>query len=224
VLGDKCTSTMRQPGYDVEWRGQGSEPVRIGSHRFTPEACGDVTEADYARFQHTIQEFDVVGTTEQFDSFLLLLAHSTGLQHLQYVRSNEGSHDRNRDALPEAVTAAIDFSTHYDRRAYDLVEARHAELVKNIGGAGFTSKVKAFQDATKVRGGKKFVGGLPAHSPFKWVDREAAGAAGIEPVVPGCFTEPTGGGQAVAYINFNPVTLVDKDSALACVKGCNLDA
>ena len=118
VLGDKCTSTMRQAGYDVEWRG--GEPIRVAPHVF-PAECA-VTEDDYARFQRTIQEFDVVGTTEQFDSFLLLLAAKTGLQHLQYVRSNTGSHDRNRKSLPESVSEAIDASTEYDRRAYELVE------------------------------------------------------------------------------------------------------
>ena len=64
-----------------------------------------------------------------------------------------------------------------------------------------------------AEGGKKFIGGLPAESPFKWVDKKKAEAAGIEPVVPGCFTEPTGGGQAVAYIYFDPVTLVKKAGA-----------
>lgn len=220
VLGDKCTSTMRQAGYEIEWKG--GEPARVGPHQF-PEECA-VTEEDYARFQRMIQEFDVVGTTEQFDSFLLLLAAKTGLQNLQYVRSNTGSHDRNRDALPESVSSAIDAATEYDRRAYELVEERHAELVKAVGGAGFEAKVHAFQAATTSRGGKKFIGGLPAQSPFKWVDKKIAEAAGIEAAVPGSFTEPTGGGQAVAYIYFDPVTLVKQDTAPSCVKGCNLDA
>lgn len=35
-------------------------------------------------------------------------APTAGLQHLQYVRSNTGSHDRDRDALPESVSSAID--------------------------------------------------------------------------------------------------------------------
>lgn len=220
VLGNKCTSAMRQPGYDVEWRG--GEPVRLGQHAF-PAECA-VREEDYARFERTIREFDVVGTTEQFDSFLLLLAHKTGLQHLQYVRSNEGKHDRGRDSVPESTMAAIDAATAYDSRAYELVEERHAELVRAMGGAGFEAKVRAFQAATTIRGGKKFVGGLPATSPFKWVDKKAAEAAGAAPVVPGCFTEPTGGGQAIAYIIFDPVVLVKRDASLSCVKGCNMDA
>lgn len=111
-----------------------------------------------------------------------------------------------------------------DRRAYELVEERHAELVKAMGGAGFEAKVKAFQAATRSMSGKKFIGGVPKESPFKWVDKKAADAAGIEPVVPGCFTEPTGGGQAVAYIYFDPVTLVNKNTSPSCIKGCNLDA
>ena len=41
---------------------------------------------------------------------------------------------------------------------------------------------------------------------------------------PSCFTEPTGGGQAIAYIVHDPVRLVRAEKTNArCVKGCNLD-
>ena len=70
LLGDKCTTSMRQPGYDVEWRD--GAPARLGLHQFPPECR--VTQEDYGKFERMIQEFDVVGSTEQFDSFLLLLA------------------------------------------------------------------------------------------------------------------------------------------------------
>ena len=50
----------------------------------------------------------------------------------------------------------------------------------------------------------------------------------MKPVVPKSFTDETGGGQAVAYIVFDPVTLVHRDDAeksgAACVKGCTFDA
>jgi hypothetical protein len=50
----------------------------------------------------------------------------------------------------------------------------------------------------------------------------------LKPVVPSSFTDETGGGQAVAYIVFDPVTLVHRadaeKSGAACVKGCTFDA
>ena len=50
----------------------------------------------------------------------------------------------------------------------------------------------------------------------------------MSPVVPSSFTDETGGGQAVAYIVFDPVTLTARDDAervgAACVKGCTFDA
>ena len=44
-------------------------------------------------------------------------------------------------------------------RAYELVEERHAELVKAMGGRGFEAKVDEFKEASKSVAGKKFIGG-----------------------------------------------------------------
>jgi hypothetical protein len=67
------------------------------------------------------------------------------------------------------------------------------------------------------------VGGRPAKSPYKWVDEAEAARAGVQRVVPGCFTEERGGGQATAYIYFQPVMLVPKAAAPRCIKGCTFD-
>ena len=106
------------------------------------------------------------------------------------------------------------------------------EINRNaIGGAeGFEERLNAFESKTAVLGGTTFVGGVPKRSPYVWVKSAEVKASGgvLKPVVPESFTDETGGGQAVAYIVFDPVTLVRRDDAeksgAACVKGCTFDA
>jgi hypothetical protein len=77
---------------------------------------------------------------------------------------------------------------------------------------------------SEERGGRVFVGGVPARSPYKWVRESEAKAAGTTRVTPAAFTDEAGGGQAIAYIVMDPVMLVDASAPHQCVKGCNLDA
>ena len=79
------------------------------------------------------------------------------------------------------------------------------------------------QESTNSHGGTKFIGGKPPTSLYKWVDKAEAERAGVKVEVPDFFTEPTGGGQAVAYIYFHPVSLVAHSSSLRCIKGCTFD-
>ena len=66
--------------------------------------------------------------------------------------------------------------------------------------------------------------GLHRRAPTHLLGRKAAAEKlGLAPHVPGCFTEPTGGGQATAYIYFEPVMLVKREAQPSCIKGCNLD-
>jgi hypothetical protein len=58
---------------------------------------------------------------------------------------------------------------------------------------------------------------------YKWVDEAEARRVGIKRIEPAFFTEPTGGGQATAYIYFNPVMLVPHSNHLKCIKGCTFD-
>ena len=69
-------------------------------------------------------------------------------------------------------------------------------------------------------------GGASPASPFRWILKSDADREGsFDPAdAPSCFTEPTGGGQALAYIVHDPVRLVRAEKTNArCVKGCNLD-
>ena len=247
LLGDKCTGQMRQPGYDVEWVASstggiadvaGSDPSsaelavsidgktlgRVGVHPQAPECHAKVTDDDWQRFENLVEEFDVVGVTERFDEFLLLLARRVGLAHPQYVRSNAGKHERDRSKMSAKTTAVIDAATTMDRAAHELAGTIQSRLVAAAGGDAFDRHVKKFQAQSEERGGRVFVGGVPARSPYKWVRESEAKAAGTTRVTPAAFTDDTGGGQAIAYIVMDPVMLVDASAPHQCVKGCNLDA
>ena len=251
LLGDKCTGQMRQPGYDVEWvdanavdaktvdaEVASSDPAvaelavkidgkalrRVGVHPQAPECHAKVTDDDWTRFEKLIDEFDVVGVTERFDEFLTLLARRIGLAHPEYVRSNAGKHERDRGKMSAKVTAVIDAATTMDRAAHELAKTIQSRLVAAAGGDAFVRHVKKFVAQSEERGGRVFVGGVPARSPYKWVRESEAKAAGTTRVTPAAFTDEAGGGQAIAYIVMDPVMLVDASAPHQCVKGCNLDA
>jgi hypothetical protein len=219
--------------------------VRTGNHSFDENACPyEVGEHDFARFEALLERIDVVGVTERFDAFLLRLGETTGLRRLEYVKSNvkapaahpkpssnesnEPSSETEREARVVADIARWDAKAHaLARRRLDADVARDAAG----GAAGFARRLAAFEARTVVTSdGKTFVGGVPPRSPYVWVksdDVKASGGA-LSPVVPSSFTDETGGGQAVAYIVFDPVTLTSRDDAervgAACVKGCTFDA
>ena len=246
VLGDKCVAQMRQPPFDAKLDSNGVW-VRTGNHSFDENACPyEVGERDFARFEALLERIDVVGVTERFDAFLLRLGETTGLRRLEYVKSNvkapaahpkpssnepssnEPSSETEREARVVADIARWDAKAHaLARQRLDADVARDA-----AGGAtGFARRLAAFEARTVVTSdGKTFVGGVPPRSPYVWVksdDVKASGGA-LSPVVPSSFTDETGGGQAVAYIVFDPVTLTSRDDAervgAACVKGCTFDA
>ena len=98
---------------------------------------------------------------------------------------------------------------------------------RRFGGVGGVAAAKreaeAFRAATKEAGGARYAGGFPPKSPHKWIAAADADRVGATRVVPGCFTDETGGGQATAYIFFDPVVLVDAETDATCVKGCTMD-
>ena len=118
------------------------------------------------------------GVTERFDEFLLLLARRVGLAPPQYVRSNAGKHERDRSKMSAKTTAVIDAATTMDRAAHELAKTIQSRLVAAAGGDAFDRHVKKFQAQSEERGGRVFVGGVPARSPYKWVRESEAKAAG----------------------------------------------
>ena len=234
MLGDKCTPQMRQPGYDVVWPSGEAAPSRVGARELDAE-CARVSPEDFDRFEATMRSFDVVGVTERFDEFLLALRDVAGVRHVEYVKSNEGSSGsgsgsspRRLEDLPAEIADAVRSSTTMDRKAHELasrlMDERAERRFAGVGGvAAAKREAEAFRAATKEAGGRRFVGGFPPRSLHKWVAAADAERVGAKRVVPGCFTEETGGGQATAYIFFDPVALVDAQTDAKCVKGCNLD-
>ena len=117
----------------------------------------------------------------------------------------------------------VEQATTFDKRAYELAKRLQREQVEKLYGSWATLDekfVKPFQSKTEG----EFVGGKPPKSLYKWVKTSEAMAVDAAPVVPDCWTDDTGGGQATAYIVFEPVAMVDKDVNLHCVKGCNFDS
>ena len=241
VLGDKCVAQMRQPPFDAERDANGSW-TRTGNHSFDVNACPyEVGEIDFARFETLLERIDVVGVTERFDAFLLRLGETIGLRRLEYVKSNvrkapESAHPNDASSIqPSSIETVIRNIARWDLKAHALARQRlDADVARDTsrgGAAGFARRLAAFEARTVVTSdGKTFVGGVPPRSPYVWVksgDVKASGGA-LSPVVPSSFTDETGGGQAVAYIVFDPVTLTSRDDAervgAACVKGCTFDA
>ena len=246
VLGDKCVAQMRQPPFDAELATNGTTWVRTGDHSFDRETCPyEVNEHDFARFESLLERVDVVGVTERFDAFLLRLGETVGLRRLEYVKSNvKASSRRPNSSEPseleknktetERTRRVVADIARWDARAHALARQRlDADISRDAAGgaAGFERRLAAFEARTVVTSdGKTFVGGVPPRSPYVWVksgDVKDSGGA-LSPVVPSSFTDETGGGQAVAYIVFDPVTLTARDDAervgAACVKGCTFDA
>ena len=238
VLGDKCVAQMRQPPFDATLdANNGSGWTRTGNHSFDKDACPyEVTERDFARFESLLERIDVVGVTERFDAFLLRLGETIGLRRLEYVKSNVKASVRRSVSVSEtererSVVADI---ARWDAKAHALARQRlDADVARDAegGASGFARRLAAFEARTVVTSdGKTFVGGVPPRSPYVWVKSEDVKASGgaLSPVVPSSFTDETGGGQAVAYIVFDPVTLTARDDAervgAACVKGCTFDA
>lgn len=218
ILGNKCTSNLREPGYETEWMDATNKPVRTHARPISKEC--EITESDYEQFEKVLKWFDIVGTTDNFDHFLLTQSRTAGVRYPQYKKSNSGKHKREWD--PE-VKAKVEHATTFDKRAHELAKRLQREQVEKLYGSWETLDerfVKPFKSKTEGQ----FVGGKPPKSLYKWVKTSEAMAVDAAPVVPDCWTDDTGGGQATAYIVFEPVAMVDKSVNLHCIKGCNFDS
>mmetsp|Transcript_39447 Transcript_39447/g.75585 ORF Transcript_39447/g.75585 Transcript_39447/m.75585 type:complete len:224 (-) Transcript_39447:145-816(-) len=218
LLGNKCTPQMRQPGYETQW-GPGGR-TRTGV-KHVPRQCY-VLEKDLSMAKALLREFDVVGATDRYEEFLLMLSDKVGIRHLQYKMSNTGSHEKRRDKLHEDTLRAVTNSTAADDEVYKMVlEVQQSQI--DTASRSFGDRLRQMQESTVKQGAVKFIGGKPPASLYKWVDVAEAERAGIQRVTPEFFTEPTGGGQATAYIYFHPVMLVPHQGGPKCIKGCTFD-
>ena len=242
LLGNKCTPQMRQPGYDATWDINENKFIQTGSHTWDAQACPyTVDDSDYGRFLALLDRFDVVGVTEKFDNFLLAVAEKVGLEKVEYVKSNVRSSDTGKQSEGKETAgemtgggegsedSVLEQAAHFDIKAHRAISLAQDEGEENLAGGRteFQKRVQRFVNATEVSDGcVTYVGGVPTESPYVWV--KTSDLKGLKSTVPPSFTDESGGGQAVAYIVFDPVSLVDRKEAeakgISCIKGCTFDA
>jgi len=217
ILGDKCTMNLREPGYETRWDEAENKPIRTHARPIAKEC--EITEDDYEKFEQILKWFDIVGTTENFDHFLLTQSRIAGVRYPNYKKSNSGKHKREWD--PEMRTL-VEKATIFDKRAHEFAKKLQKEQVNKFFGSWEKLEEKIVNPfRAKTEG--EYVGGKAPKSLYKWVKTSEAIAIDATPIVPECWTEDTGGGQATAYIVFEPVAMVSKDVSLHCIKGCNFD-
>ena len=188
ILGDKCTNVLREPGYETKWDDETNKPVRTHPRPIGQEC--EITEEDYKRFENLLKWFDIVGTTEYFDHFLLVQSRAAGVRYPQYKKSNSGKHSREWD--PKDLEK-VKNATALDARAHELASSLQREKATRFFGSWEileNEHVLPFREKT-VDG---FVGGKPPKSLYKWVKTSEAMAIDATPVVLDCWTEDTGGG------------------------------
>lgn len=221
LLGDRCTPRLREPVFDAETREEEGEVsnvagikkksrVRLEKRRL-PETC-KVSLGDRARFESVVKQVDVLGTTDQFDLFLMQLADATGIQHLEYSPSNEKKKSfgvtTEFSVLDETVASerselnrvSFQEATVNDRWAYELVAATRDARVANEDGSrqtgqketcggksaaspcGLRARAEAFTSQTETSGERTLKGGVPPQSTFMFANADASRAGGAEEI------------------------------------------
>ena len=208
---DKCVTQLRAPPLGG---GYGDDCLIVSNER-------------WARAEAMLKKFDVVGTTDRFNEFLLVLGDIVGIDDLRYVFSNAG---KSVDKVDKAALAeTIKNVTTRDQTLYEYAnEALDAVIAKRFGSVErFRADVLApYENATILVRGKQYIGGKADFTAkYKWVKADAAESKNVESVQLPMWVLQNGGGQATAYMIHDPVIMVDRESAkdIPCVKGCTFD-
>ena len=107
----------------------------------------------------------------------------------------------------------VEQATTFDKRAYEL-EASDCNANKSKNSTAFGQRwTRSSGNRSNRKQGVNSLGGEPPSSLYKWVKtRPEAVRQDAAPVVPDCWTDDTGGGQATCMRRLlNPSTMVDKD-------------
>ncbi len=100
------------------------------------EKARPVTEADFAHVRQNLEShYLLVGLTERFDEFLVVLCRLLGwnLADAVYVRQNATSSRPRRDQIPHHVIAEAERHDAFDRRLYALAQNIFDEKVEAYG-------------------------------------------------------------------------------------------
>ena len=191
------------------------------------EDCVSVSEDDWKRVRAILEKVDVVGTTDRFNEFLHLVGAVSGMENLQYVHSNAGATVDKVDKT--SLAKALRNITVYDEKLYAYAgEALTAKIEELFGSVESFRRdvVDPYEARTETVGARRFVGGRSPPAKYKWIKKETAETQSIQPVQLPMWVMPNGGEQAVAYMNFDKVVMVERDNKTAsipCAKGCTFD-
>lgn len=227
VLGDKCTSQIRDAPFQVQH--EGGRVTRAGAKPIGSQCL--VSEVDYEQFASLLRKIDVVGTTDRFDAFWLRLSDVVGFQHLEYVASNQASESSSsqwkKPNLATDIMLAINRTAIYDTEGYALASQLQAKQIEE-GGADFQMRLAAYIDKKEARGSKKYRGGVPPPSKYKWVAKDKLNGGKLPPngfpspeeyVQPAFYTGPA----LCRGFGSNEVVLVPHQSKYTCDRGCTFD-
>lgn len=191
------------------------------------EDCVSVSADDWKRVRAMLEKFDVVGTTDRFNEFLHVVGAASGMENLQYVHSNAGATVDKVDMT--SLAKALKNVTVYDEKLYAYAgEALTAKIEELFGSTESFRRdvVDPYEARTETVGARRFIGGRSPPAKYKWIKKETAESQSIRPVQLPMWVMPNGGEQAVAYMNFDKVVMVERDNKTAsipCAKGCTFD-
>lgn len=192
-----------------------------------PHECLQVSDDDWSRARSMFDSFDVVGTTDRFNEFLLIVAKLVGIEDVRYVYSNAG---RSVSELDKGALAnTISNVTTNDVRLYEDADKALTSTIESMYGSVEKFKrdvLEPYEKATVVTDGRRYVGGKAGATPkYKWVRANDAVSSNATPVQLPMWVMPNGGGQATAYMIRDPVVMVERAAAprAPCAKGCNFD-
>ena len=230
---------MRQPGYDVVWRAGESalrasarerrtssarrrrRPISVGSRRCCVPSTSSASRNDSTSFSSRSRTSPACDTSRT--------SNRTRARRIAHLRNRRRRRNRTRRRVPYTTFPNPSPTPSGRRRRWTRgARTRVASDGRTRGATvrrrrGGEEEAEAFRAATREAGGARCAGGFPPKSPHKWIAAADAERLGATRVVPGCFTDETGGGQATAYIFFDPVVLVDAETDATCVKGCTMD-
>ena len=190
--------------------------------------CLSVSDTKWSRALNLVKQFDVIGTTDRFNEFIHVLGLVAGIEDVRYVLSNAGKTVSMIDKrkLAESIRSV----TTRDAALYAYANATLDRTITKLYGSVDAFRrdiVVPFEAATtRATYGRLRVGGACPTAPYKWVRQHAAEIQDVPFVQLPMWVMPNGGGQASAYMNNDPVVLVNRSlsKSIICVKGCTFDS
>jgi hypothetical protein len=93
-----------------------------------------------------IQHYQLLGVTDRFDEFLVLVCRRLGwrLSDAVYVRRNVTPGRPSRDAIPADVIVELERQNAFDRLLYEFADARLSRAIETLGSS-FSADLELFR-------------------------------------------------------------------------------